>query len=56
MAQYFTVHPNNPQPRLIRQAAAILREPAVAYVPWWPWAPLGWVLKRLPLRWVVKLF
>ena len=37
-------------------AAAILREPAVAYVPWWPWAPLGWVLKRLPLRWVVKLF
>lgn len=36
--------------------AAILREPDVAYVPWWPWAPLAWVLKRLPLRWVVKLF
>lgn len=35
---------------------AILREPAVAYVPWWPWAPLGWLLKRLPLRWVVRLF
>lgn len=36
--------------------AAILREPAVAYVPWWPWAPLSWLLKRLPLRWVVRLF
>ena len=36
--------------------AAILREPAVAYVPWWPWAPLGWLLKRMPLRWVVRLF
>jgi len=35
---------------------AILREPDVAYVPWWPWAPLSWALKRLPLRWVVKLF
>ena len=35
---------------------AILREPDVAYVPWWPWAPLSWVIKRLPLRWVVKLF
>jgi len=35
---------------------AILREPAVAYVPWWPWAPLSWAFKRMPLRWVVKLF
>ena len=35
---------------------AILREPDVAYVPWWPWAPLSWLLKRLPLRWVVRLF
>ena len=35
---------------------AILREPDVAYVPWWPWAPLSWVIKRLPLRWVVRLF
>ena len=35
---------------------AILRQPAVAYVPWWPWAPLSWALKRMPLRWVVKLF
>ena len=36
--------------------AAILREPAVACVPWWPWAPLSWLLKRMPLRWVVRLF
>jgi hypothetical protein len=35
---------------------AVLREPDVAYVPWWPWAPLAWVLKRMPLRWVVRLF
>ncbi len=35
---------------------AILREPDVAYVPWWPWSPLSWVLKRMPLRWVVNLF
>jgi short-subunit dehydrogenase len=37
-------------------AEAVLREPDVAYVPWWPWAPLGWLLKRLPLAWVVRLF
>lgn len=35
---------------------AILREPGVAYVPWWPWSPLSRLLKWLPLRWVVKLF
>jgi len=33
MAQYFTVHPNNPQPRLIRQAAAILRDGGVIAYP-----------------------
>jgi tRNA threonylcarbamoyl adenosine modification protein (Sua5/YciO/YrdC/YwlC family) len=33
MAQYFTVHPANPQPRLIRQAAAILREGGVIAYP-----------------------
>ncbi|MFC5743708.1 SDR family oxidoreductase [Dyella tabacisoli] len=36
-------------------AQAIEREPAKAYVPWWPWAPLGYLMKRLPLSWVAKL-
>jgi hypothetical protein len=34
---------------------AIEREPAKAHVPWWPWAPLGYLMKRLPLGWVAKL-
>lgn len=34
---------------------AIEKEKAKAYVPWWPWAPLGWLMKRLPLAWVAKL-
>jgi short-subunit dehydrogenase len=34
---------------------AIEREKAKAYVPWWPWAPLGWLMKRMPLAWVAKL-
>ena len=33
MAQYFTVHPVDPQPRLIRQAAAILRQGGVIAYP-----------------------
>ena len=33
MAQYFQVHPANPQPRLIRQAAAILRDGGVIAYP-----------------------
>ena len=33
MAQFFTVHPTNPQPRLIRQAAAILRAGGVIAYP-----------------------
>ncbi|MFO1304527.1 MAG: L-threonylcarbamoyladenylate synthase [Burkholderiales bacterium] len=33
MAQYFTVHPLNPQPRLIRQAAQILAEGGVVAYP-----------------------
>ena len=33
MAQFFQVHPVNPQPRLIRQAAAILREGGVIAYP-----------------------
>lgn len=33
MAQYFQIHPVNPQPRLIRQAAAILRDGGVVAYP-----------------------
>lgn len=32
---------------------AILREPAVAYVPGWPWWPLSILLRLIPLAWVV---
>ncbi|MGZ5198561.1 MAG: SDR family oxidoreductase [Telluria sp.] len=35
-------------------ARAIEREPAVAYVPGWPWRPLAWLLRVLPLRLVAK--
>ena len=33
MAQFFTVHPDNPQPRLLRQAAALLAQGGVLAVP-----------------------
>ena len=33
MAQYFTLHPDNPQPRLIKQAAAIVRSGGVIALP-----------------------
>lgn len=33
MAQFFVIHPDNPQPRLIKQAAALLREGAVIVYP-----------------------
>jgi tRNA threonylcarbamoyl adenosine modification protein (Sua5/YciO/YrdC/YwlC family) len=33
MAQFFSVHPTNPQPRLIRQAAAILRAGGIIAYP-----------------------
>ena len=33
MAQYFAIHPLNPQPRLIRQAAAIVRDGGVIAYP-----------------------
>lgn len=33
MSQYFTIHPVNPQPRLIRQAAAIVRDGGVMVYP-----------------------
>lgn len=34
---------------------AIEREPATACVPWWPWVPLGLVMRVLPLRAVARL-
>jgi tRNA threonylcarbamoyl adenosine modification protein (Sua5/YciO/YrdC/YwlC family) len=33
MAQHFTVHPDNPQPRLLKQAAALLTQGGVLAVP-----------------------
>lgn len=33
MAQYFEVHPDDPQPRLLKQAAQILREGGIAAIP-----------------------
>jgi short-subunit dehydrogenase len=36
--------------------AAIERERAAAYVPWWPWAPFRLVLRVLPLPLVARLF
>lgn len=33
MSQFFQVHPSNPQPRLIRQAAQIIRNGGIAAVP-----------------------
>lgn len=33
MSQFFTIHPDNPNPRLIRQAAAMLREGGVVVYP-----------------------
>ncbi|WP_417664683.1 SDR family oxidoreductase [Pseudidiomarina donghaiensis] len=34
---------------------AIEKEPVQAFVPGWPWALIGFLMKRLPLRWVMKL-
>lgn len=33
MAQYFEVHPDDPQPRLLKQAAEILRDGGIAAIP-----------------------
>lgn len=33
----------------------IEKEPVKAYVPKWPWLPLGFAMKILPLKWVNKL-
>lgn len=35
--------------------AAIEREPATAYVPRWPWAPLGFLMRRLPLAAIARM-
>jgi short-subunit dehydrogenase len=35
---------------------AIESETATAFVPSWPWAPIGFLMKRLPLRFVTKFF
>ncbi len=37
-------------------ARAIEREPATAIVPWWPWAPVSYLIRRVPLRWIAKFF
>lgn len=34
---------------------AIEREPVKAYVPWWPWAIVGFLMKRVPLSWLAAL-
>lgn len=34
---------------------AIEKEPVQAFVPGWPWALIGFLMKRLPLKWVMKL-
>lgn len=36
-------------------AAEIEKEPVKAYVPKWPWMPLGTIMKVLPLKLVMKL-
>jgi short-subunit dehydrogenase len=33
---------------------AIEREPDVACVPAWPWRPIAWLLRVLPLRWIAR--
>ena len=35
---------------------AIESETATAFVPSWPWAPIGFLMRRLPLRLVTKFF
>lgn len=34
---------------------AIEKEPATACVPWWPWTPLGFLMRNLPLKIVAKM-
>jgi short-subunit dehydrogenase len=35
--------------------AAIAKEKAESYVPSWPWAPIGFLMRRLPLRLVARM-
>ena len=41
MSQFFTIHPDNPNPRLIRQAAAMLREGGIVVYPTYSCYALG---------------
>jgi short-subunit dehydrogenase len=34
---------------------AIEREPAKACVPFWPWTPMGFLMRHLPLSWVARM-
>jgi len=36
--------------------SAIEKEKRVASIPPWPWAPIGFVLKRIPESWLTKVF
>ncbi|MBA8900991.1 hypothetical protein FHW17_001881 [Phyllobacterium sp. P30BS-XVII] len=36
-------------------AKAIEREPVKASVPWWPWGPMGFLMRILPLKAVLRL-
>jgi len=33
---------------------AIEREPAVAFVPWWPWTPIAFLMRHVPLALLVR--
>ena len=33
---------------------AIEREPARACVPWWPWTPLAFLMRHVPLAWIAR--
>ena len=35
---------------------AIEKERAKAFVPFWPWAPLSFAVRRMPLAWVRRIF
>lgn len=35
---------------------AIEKERAKAFVPFWPWAPIGFAVRRMPLSWVRRIF
>jgi short-subunit dehydrogenase len=35
---------------------AIEREPVRAFVPWWPWLPIAFLLRRLPLSMIARYY